>query len=265
MAFTHIWNKRDLRCKKVILAAVLLFCFILPATGQKTVLRENYTKYDQKKIRFGFFLALNKARYKVQHSRDFTDQVSGQSSSGQPVPGDDRKIAVQAFPSYNFSLGFIGNLKLHDNIDFRFLPGVGFYRRGVEFVGSDILKKPIKGGREEKVVESAMVELPFLFKFKSNRRKNVRMYFIGGFKQSIDVTNDKDEQTDPKEIFRGASSDFSIEYGFGADLYYPFFKFGPEIRFSHGVNNMLVPDQSAYARAINRMTTHTVTLLLQFE
>ncbi len=260
MAFAHFWDKRNLSGQKIVLLVAAFLCTGLTANAQKTVLRENYTKYDQKKVRFGFFLALNQARYKVDHSNAFVNQVT--DSMGL---SGDRNVKVHPYPSMNFSLGFIGNLKLHDNIDLRLTPGVGFYRRGVVFEGQDILGRPIKGGKEEKVVESAMVEIPVLFKFKSNRRKNVRMYFIAGFKQSIDVTNDKDEQTDPEQIFRGASSDFSVEYGFGADLYYPFFKFGPELRFSHGVNNMLVNDQSAYARSIRRMTTHTVTLLLQFE
>ena len=258
MAFAHLWHKRNLPGKKVGFVFGLLLLVNSAALAQ-TVLRENYTKYDQKRLRFGFFLALNQARYKVQHSQALVEQQTGTGTYGSP------NVQVNPFPSMNFSLGFISNVKLHDYFDLRFTPGVGFYRRGIEFKGDSVLGRRIKGGLEEKVVESAMIELPLLLKYKSKRRKNVRMYFVGGFKYSIDVTNKKDEQVDPELILRGASRDFSLEYGFGADLYYPFFKFGPELRFSHGMNNMRQDDPSAYARSLKRMSTHTITLLLQFE
>ena len=258
MAFAHIWHKRNLPGSKIGLVFGLVLLLNAPAYSQ-TIVRENYTKYDQRRLRFGFFLALNQARYRVQHSQEQVQQQTGTGPYGSP------NVQVNPFRSMNFSLGFISNVKLHDYFDLRFTPGVGFYRRGIEFQGDSILGRRIRGGLEEKVVESAMVELPLLLKYKSKRRKNVRMYFVGGLKYSIDVTNKKDEQVDPEQILRGASRDFALEYGFGVDLYYPFFKFGPELRFSHGLNNMRQDDPSPYAKAIKSMNTHTVTLLLQFE
>ncbi|MBC8112182.1 MAG: PorT family protein, partial [Verrucomicrobia bacterium] len=60
--------------------------------------------------------------------------------------------------------------------------------------------------------------------------------------------------------------DFSVEYGFGFDLYYAFFKLSPELRFSHGVSNLLIADSgNIYNRNLSRLTTHNVSFILYFD
>jgi hypothetical protein len=61
------------------------------------------------------------------------------------------------------------------------------------------------------------------------------------------------------------SSDLSLDYGIGYEQFFEFFKFAPELRFSHGLTNMLVPAKNSAGNGISKMTTHTVTLYLNFE
>ncbi|WP_262922895.1 hypothetical protein [Hymenobacter cellulosilyticus] len=43
------------------------------------------------------------------------------------------------------------------------------------------------------------------------------------------------------------------------------FKFAPELRFSHGLSNLLVPGKDVYSRSLQSMKSNTVTLYLNFE
>ena len=54
------------------------------------------------------------------------------------------------------------------------------------------------------------------------------MYMIGGVKPGIEASGKKDKTKAELEI---KGTNLSLEAGFGFDLYYPLFKFSPEIRF----------------------------------
>jgi hypothetical protein len=106
--------------------------------------------------------------------------------------------------------------------------------------------------------------LPFLLKYSSKRRKNSRMYFVAGVSPTIDVGGSKRSERIDNQL-RLDKNNFQIEYGAGLDLFYPFFKFAPEIRVAHGMPNLLIPDNNAFARSLNKVTTTNITLYLFFE
>ena len=86
---------------------------------------------------------------------------------------------------------------------------------------------------------------------------------VGGVKPGIETGAKKKEK--PNTDLRLNSFDFAVDYGVGLDIYYPLFKFSPEIRISHGLYNMLIHDPNAYSQSLLKLTTHTITLYLHFE
>jgi hypothetical protein len=154
------------------------------------------------------------------------------------------------------TLGFITNLRLHDQVDLRFLPGVSFFQRGVEldFAG---------GGSATEMIENTYLDLPLLIKFRSQRRENFRVYVIGGAKYSAEIGARRRERTEQQ--LRTVPQDFCLEFGFGFDIYFEMFKFAPEIRFSRGFANLLNDDPNIYAESLLNLNSHTVTLYLNFE
>jgi hypothetical protein len=102
-----------------------------------------------------------------------------------------------------------------------------------------------------------------LLKYRSERRGNIRMYMIGGVKPSWEASGKNDVQgvVDEVPIRKG---DVALEAGFGFDLYFPYFKFSPELRFSKGMRNMLGSEINAYSEGIRSLKTNTVTLYLLF-
>ncbi len=142
------------------------------------------------------------------------------------------------------------------------MPGVGFYTREV--------KRQVQPGNPFKLTDTTQqvgtttLELPLLIKFHGKRRGNTRLYLVAGGKSSTDVGNKKKDRL--ANQLRANSSDVSIEYGLGADLFYPVFKFGPELRVSHGLRNLNPSDATgAFNQALGHFTSHTITLFLNFE
>lgn len=250
MAFTHFWHLLHIHRNKIIF---FLFAFLLAggqaaAQSEKMIVKKNLPGYENRLMHYGFYLAGSLSRFQVEHSQEFADQLQV-----------NRAIAINPKFKPVFNTGFVLNLRvIPEYLDLRFLPGVGFYTREVEYEGV-----PTPDSTALQRINSTMIELPLMLKYKSKRRKNSRMYFVGGIKSSLDVSNRKKDRIENQ--LRSDETDFSLEYGVGLDLFYPFFKFAPELRFSHGMKNMLVNDNNAYARSLQRMNSNTVTLYLFFE
>jgi hypothetical protein len=250
MAFSYIWNKLHIHRQKVAILGFVAFLILTTqsaAFAQTKIKGENKPNYDAKRIHYGFYLSLPFTRYNVEHSQEYVDQL-GRGAGAMKV---NPKV------SPGFYTGLVLNVGLADYLDFRFVPGVGFYTRAIEF-------ENISADKSENVaIGSTTIELPFLLQYKSKRRTNYRMYFVGGIKPSIDLNSRKNDQ--PGEDLRTQDFDLALEYGVGLDMFYPFFKFAPELRFSHGLLNQLIADDNVKSRSLQRLTAHNVSFILFFE
>lgn len=225
----------------------------------------NLPNYDNRLLHFGFFLAINFTRFKAAPSNFFNQQLNDTINPDTASSSPRHPFrAINPKGSPGFTTGFIVSMRLSDLWDIRLLPTVSFYQRSVEYsyrrLRSD--STDIAPSLELSQNTYSFIEMPILFKYKSVRRDNMRMFVIGGIKPSLEVGAKKKELSDLH--LRPNSADFAVEYGFGIDLYYPLFKFSPEIRFAHGFANMRVNDDNDFARSLKRLTTHTVTLYLNF-
>ncbi len=247
MAFSYLWHQLHLRGYQIV--AVFFFLFLgtwsSTAQAQRKIEKINLSNHDAKSMHYGFHLSMNLAKFKLEHSQYYVDSLnkpSGSTLFSKGTPG--------------FNIGFVLNKKITDYVDLRFLPGVGFYSRRLNFKN---------GEGEESIQEFGITaaEFPLLVKLKSERRKNVRMYVVGGAKASINVGNKK--KGDAATQLEINPNDFAIEYGVGVDLFYPFFKFAPEIRFSNGLTNLRSQGNNLGAKSLDRVVTNTVTLYLFFE
>jgi hypothetical protein len=115
------------------------------------------------------------------------------------------------------------------------------------------------------------VEFPLDIKIKADRRRNVGFYVIGGLKYSYDVISNK-KVTKGEDPFDEAtrkvklqSSGLSYEWGFGWDLYYQYFRFTPEIKFQHGISDLLKKEDHIYARPLDKLFSRVICVTLYFE
>ena len=86
---------------------------------------------------------------------------------------------------------------------------------------------------------------------------------IRGLKPGVVVGSKKEDN----EEISGANLDCSVDVGFGMDIYYPLFKFSPELRFSMGMLNLLgeSPNVTVYNQNVKALNSYTITLFFLFE
>jgi hypothetical protein len=243
MQDTNILYKFYIHRLKIILTLCLIGNVLLCEAQRTRWVQRNNPNYDDKKLTYGFLIALHTSTYQVDYADKFITQQFDTVHSVNPIW------------SSGFSLGFIVNYRLSEFFDLRLTPQVAFYEQRVRYQYTDETFA-------EETVESTMVEFPVLLKYKSERRGNIRMYMIGGVKPAFEASGKK-EQT--KEELELKGTNISIEAGFGFDLYYPLFKFSPEIRFSRGLIDILGNTTNEFGQPLTRVNTNTVTVYLLFQ
>ena len=247
MQNTHVWHQLNLHRNKVILVLALVCCVIQSEAQQKTRwVRKNNPNYDARKLTYGFLIGLHTTTFQLNYSDQFVSR-----------PDLDTLHSVTPDWSPGFSLGFIVNYRIADFFDIRLTPEVAFYENKVRYQNTN-------GTFQDQLVETTMVELPILLKYKSERRDNVRMYMIGGIKPGIDASGKKklDQTIESLEV---KGTNLSLEAGLGFDLYFPLFKFSPELRYSRGLINILNNATNIYGVPLQRVNTNTITLYFLFQ
>lgn len=243
MHSTHIWDLLHLHSNKISKCLLLLMLIPLSSMGQGAF-QYNLPFSDAKQLHYGFSIGLHNSSLQLKYSDKFVSQEM------------DSVHSIMPGKSFGFSLGFITDLRIADQFNIRVLPKVSFYEFPVDYNYTD-------GRIDKQLIEATFVEIPVLFKYKSERHKNFRVYFIGGVAPGLEVSGKKrKEQSDNRLL----TNDFNVnmELGFGIDMYYPLFKFSPEIRFSKGLLNLLKEDEYGYSDGIESLKMNVVTLYIQF-
>lgn len=257
---TYFWNKFNLYSREIAFSCLIVFSIIQNVSAQdfqqtqrggqtKKKKEINLPNYDEKLLHYGFFLGLNYDRVSFKlNDTYFKDSLYNN---------------ITPIGQGGFALGFLMNLRLHDQLAFKLVPSVGFYTRSIEYKFSRLdPDKGITSNSSVQSVETAMIETSFLLKYRSLRRKNTRMYLIGGIKPAIRAGGRRgNTQQERLNITR---FDLCVEYGAGFELYFPYFKWSPELRFSHGLVNVNGANETFNA-PFSALYTHTVSLYFFFE
>lgn len=255
MQNTHVRYQLYLLGQKSVIIAIVLFALSAsvyaqsPRKERRTAQQsDNLPNYDNRWLHYGFLIGMHSSSYRVRYSDVYT--AVGSDSLHSVMPGN----------SFGFSLGLIANFRIADYLDLRVTPEVVFYEHKLDYNYAGIGRASV----DQQVLESTFVEFPLLFKYKSVRRGNNRVYLVGGVEMGIEATGKKNREDEETRLpIKG--SNLSLQLGFGLDSYFPLFKFAPEIRFSRGLTNVLGEKQNRYSEPLDRVVTNTITLYLLFE
>jgi len=205
--------------------------------------------YDAKKVRFGYLLGVAQTHYKIRYNEFFL------------LPGNQNYFSITSPTTYALKMGGVMNVRVNEQWDFRILPTVAIYSRALDVVQASTTER---FQNEDK----AWFELPAYFKYKSNRRDNIRMYFLGGFRFGTETNAvNFNGRRSALNQFVIRKSDFALEYGFGLELFQQYFKLTPEVVFSHGLPNLVQPgfSSSTPLGSIQRLNIRGISLHLIFE
>lgn len=225
-------------------ASILSFIFLLilgfPSLGQgKKYIQMHDEFYDEKPLHFGFMFGLTSSNY---YANGFPS-VLVNNVTGEP-------LSLTSPRTFGFQIGGIVNYALSKHVEAKTGLNIALYDRQIQFANEDLISR-----------ESTWLEIPMLLKFRSVRRQNHRMYLLTGLKLGLEA-NVKKKNT----AVTANTSELSLEYGIGFERFYRFFKFSPEIRISHGLNNLFVPPgtTNSYSK-LSQLNSHTISLIFNFE
>lgn len=202
-------------------------------------------------MHFGMMFGLNKADFFVQPTghferRDSLRMITSGSGSG-------------------FVLGPIADFRLHKYLTLRFLPAYCFSERSLifDFEGRE------KNYTLVKKMESAFLRFPVNLKLRSKRVGNFSAYIIAGAGYSRDLSSkrkvDNNGVNFKEQIVKLKRDDFFYEAGSGAEFYLKYIKLSLEVKFSMGLRNMLVKDNTIFSNAIDKLKSKIVLISLTFE
>ena len=233
--------------KKSILFGVLLLISATFYAQRERV--ENLPTFDDRKIHYGFYLGINQNDFKlnIKNSNVF-----------------DANITVE--PTYGFNVGLIAELRLHKNLSVRLEPGLVSNSKNIIFNHLNTSNNPRDSIRE---IGSTYLHFPVVFKFSTDRYKNIRPYLLAGISYDYNFSsNEKTQDDNSAGQFRMTTSNYMYEVGMGIDIYLNFFKFSPSIRGVFAINNEIVYDNdpdSKWTSPVNFMGTRGIFLNFAFE
>lgn len=240
---THIWNLFHIHGHKI--GHFIIFALFIPLSSMgQQAFQKNLPFSDAKWLHYGFSIGLHTSSYQLKYSDKFV------------TPEMDSVHSIMPANAFGFSLGFITDFRLVEQFNIRVLPKVSFYEFPVDFNYTD-------GNIDDQLIEATVVEIPILLKYKSERHKNFRVYYVGGIAPGFEVSGKKRKELSDNRLLT-KEFNVNLEIGLGIDMYYPLFKFSPEIRFSKGLFNILREDEYGYSDGIESLKMNVVTLYLQF-
>ena len=204
---------------------------------------------DNRRWHLGFSVGLNTMDFSFHHNGFVTEQ------------GQTWFMEQPSF-SPGFCVNGLFSVRLNNYFSVRVTPGMYFGNRVVRFLDTT-------GGQEEKQdIKSAYLVLPVDLKFSSQRMRNIRPYMVAGVMPAFDVMKKK------TDFLRTNSTDFMLSVGFGCDLYLPYFKLIPELKFCFGLSDALNNDRpdlvddplrAGVSSSVKKATTKMVVLSFYFE
>tara|TARA_B100000676_G_C17860121_1_gene722914 strand:- start:138 stop:809 length:672 start_codon:yes stop_codon:yes gene_type:complete len=222
--------------KKIFLAIIIIISSNLKSQNTNLL---NLPKYDKQWYHFGFTLGLMNTNLKI----DYQQNLSLKNISAISSPG--------------FNVGIICDLKILKNLNLRFIPSLTFTQRDINFTSFENIEII-------KSTESSNLDLPILLKYRSLRYKNMRPYFLLGSRFTYDMASKK--EVEDINLFKLDEIDYGVEFGFGIDIYLPYFKLAPEIKYFYGFNDLLqINNVELITSNIESLYSRTILFSLTFE
>ena len=89
--------------------------------------------------------------------------------------------------------------------------------------------------------------------------------FNYGFDLASQQFTDNDVDERGERIVKIKQQNYNIEVGTGLDFFLEYFKFSPELKFSYGLNNVIVPEQTEFSAPVVDLRSRIFVFALNFE
>ena len=243
----------------IILLAICMAAVQTVAQERKV---QNKPYIDLRPMHFGIHVGLN------------MQDIEFVNMGPQTVTLDDGTVMQQTIVmdadrwNAGFSVGVLADLRLSDHLNLRITPTMHFGAKHLTFHNLTDLDSEGFPHEETQDMKNTYISFPVDLKFSAQRWNNYRPYLIAGVNPMINLTG-KDQ-----DFIQLKRMDTFLEVGLGCDLYLPFFKLIPELKFCYSLTNALDRNHAnelvdmnkrAYANAVTSGHSKMIVLTFYFE
>ena len=214
---------------------------------------QNYKRFDEHRIHFGFMLGFNKSDFTVFQKIDAYQQYGLLSLTSSAVPGGQ--------------LGIVSSLRLWSPmVRLRFLPSLSFQERVLNYTFLNKVDPKAKNLQYEERVGSTNLDFPLMLQLRTLRLNNFAAYLLIGAQYSMDLqSQEKASQSYTDPFIKIKKNDYQAQAGAGVEFFAPYFKFGIEMKYSRGFNNSFIQDNTEPSNPIDRLYNKTLWVSFIFE
>ncbi len=219
---------------------ILVLLFSVHSYGQKEK-PLMYRRFDERLLHFGFTLGLNTADFTTYTKLNAFHDYGLKSLTSDFVAGGQ--------------VGIVASMKIGTPVvRLRLIPTLSFQERVLRYTfASSDPTDPDDVFNEERI-NSTNLDFPLMFQFRTFRMNNFAAYALVGAQYSIDLQSQQDaSQSYIDPFIKIKKHDFQGQIGGGLEFFTPYFKFGVEVKYSHGFMNSFIQDNTDSARPIDRL------------
>jgi hypothetical protein len=160
-----------------------------------------------------------------------------------------------------FSVGVLGALRLNKYMELRLTPTMHF---GQKFIK---MHDNVSARDTSQNMRTNYISVPLSVKFAAPRYNNFRPYFTLGAAPTFCLNNHN------QDAFKAKTFDCYLEVGMGCDIYLPYFKLIPELKFCFGLvdiisknrDDLLDKSMMKFTNSIESSSSNMIVLSLYFE
>jgi hypothetical protein len=238
--------------KRMKLFLTLLTFIVLGSSSYAQKFKqERYKNFDKRMFHFGFMLGFNSSDFTVYQNVNAYEQYGLKLLENDAQPGGQ--------------LGILTTMKLGTPVlRLRFIPTLSFQERLLRYTFEDTVLNKDEIGEER--VNSTNLDFPIMLQFRTKRLNNFAAYVLVGGQYSIDLqSQEKASQNYIDPYVKIKRNDVQGQIGGGLEFFAPYFKFGIELKYSHGFMNSFIQDNTNIANPINKLYNKVWSLSLIFE
>ena len=246
--------------KRSFLMLMLCLTALLTTAQERKVQNKPYI--DLRPLHLGILVGMNLQDIELENVGPQTILQEDGTTKMQTIVCDDDKWNA------GFSVGVLADLRLSQHLNLRFTPTMHFGAKHLTFYN---MTEQTPEGRPMEMTQdmkSTYISFPVGLKFSAERWNNYRPYVIAGVNELVNLTSKN------QDFLQLKRTDTMLEIGLGCDLYLPFFKLIPELKFCYSLTNALDTNHAnelqdtnkrMYANAVKSGQTKMIVLTFYFE
>jgi hypothetical protein len=219
---------------------IVLIIFLVPLTllGQRFK-QERYKNFDRRLFHFGFMLGFNTSDFTLYPELNNYENYKILTVENDAQPGGQ--------------LGILTTMRIGTPmVRLRFIPTISFQERSIKYKFEDTTKVGFR--IEDERVNSTNLDFPLMLQFRTRRLNNFAAYCLVGGQYSLDLQSQEKASQDYIDPFiKIRRQDWQGQIGAGLEFFAPYFKFGLELKFTHGFGNSFVKDNTYIAAPIRNL------------